>query len=149
MDLKELKIALDWAENNFKKCSSTESIFLLKKITNIFDEECKNYIYKLNVNIDKNVIKDNIKDFLDFATPIYWEENQYTEYEDILDLYLEKLHIDELYNFYCKTEISKLSEMDKYSFDTQPITKNMFIDKLKGIESFRDYWNLEFKKTIK
>lgn len=41
-----------------------------------------------NIQIDDK--KQTILDFLKFAEPIYWGENEYSDYRKILDLYLEQ-----------------------------------------------------------
>jgi hypothetical protein len=47
--------------------------------------------------------------------------------------------IEELYDFYCKSfELQDTIEL--YSFDTDPMNKVMFSEKLKHLDWFRNEW---------
>ena len=52
---------------------------------------------------------------------------------------MKENEIEELYDFYCKS-FEDQSICDRYSFDTDPMTKFMFIEKIKNLDWFKNEW---------
>ncbi len=53
--------------------------------------------------------------------------------------------IDEVYDFYCKS-FENQSEIERYSFDTNPMTKVMFVEKIKNLDWFSEKWGLKIEE---
>jgi hypothetical protein len=54
--------------------------------------------------------------------------------------------IEELYDFYCKS-FENQDIIEQYSFDTQPMTKVMFSEKIKYLDWFRNEWVSKLNKS--
>jgi len=53
--------------------------------------------------------------------------------------------IDEAYKNYCKS-FENQSIIEQNSYDTEPITKQMFIDKVKNLDWFSEKWGLKIEE---
>lgn len=53
--------------------------------------------------------------------------------------------VDEVYDFYCKS-FEKQFEIERYSFDTDPMTKIMFVEKIKNLDWFSETWGLKIEE---
>ena len=53
--------------------------------------------------------------------------------------------IDEVYDFYCKS-FEKQSIIEQYSFDTDPMTKVMFVLKIKTDNEFSQKWGIQIEE---
>jgi hypothetical protein len=53
--------------------------------------------------------------------------------------------IDEVYENYCKS-FENQSIIEQNSYDTEPITKQMFIDKVKKLDWFSEKWGLKIEE---
>ena len=54
--------------------------------------------------------------------------------------------IEELYDFYCKS-FENQSVIELYSFDTDPMTKVMFVEKIKNLDWFKNEWIEKLKNS--
>ena len=54
--------------------------------------------------------------------------------------------IEELYDFYCKS-FENQSVIERYSFDTDPMTKVMFVEKIKNLDWFKNEWLEKLKNS--
>jgi len=50
---------------------------------------------------------------------------------------MKENEIEELYYFYCKS-FENQSVIERYSFDTDPMTKVMFVEKIKNLDWFKN-----------
>ena len=55
--------------------------------------------------------------------------------------------IDEAYKNYCKS-FENQSTIEQYSFDTDPISQLMFIEKIKFNQWFSDKWGLKIEERV-
>jgi hypothetical protein len=55
--------------------------------------------------------------------------------------------IDEVYENYCKS-FDAQSEIESHSFDTDPMTKIMFVEKIKNFDWFSEKWGLKIEERI-
>ena len=53
--------------------------------------------------------------------------------------------IDEAYENYCKS-FDAQSEIESHSFDTDPMTKIMFVEKIKNLDWFSEKWELKIEE---
>ncbi len=53
--------------------------------------------------------------------------------------------IDEAYENYCKS-FDTQSEIESHSFDTDPMTKIMFVEKIKNLDWFSEKWGLKIEE---
>ena len=53
--------------------------------------------------------------------------------------------IDEAYENYCKS-FDAQSEIESHSFDTDPMTKIMFVEKIKNLDWFSEKWGLKIEE---
>lgn len=53
--------------------------------------------------------------------------------------------LDEAYENYCKS-FENLSIIKQNSYDTEPITKQMFIEKVKNLDWFSEKWGLKIEE---
>lgn len=53
--------------------------------------------------------------------------------------------IDEVYENYCKS-FDAQSEIESHSFDTDPMTKIMFVEKIKNLDWFSKTWGLKIEE---
>jgi hypothetical protein len=53
--------------------------------------------------------------------------------------------IDEAYENYCKS-FDAQSEIESHSFDTGPMTKIMFVEKIKNLDWFSEKWELKIEE---
>ena len=53
--------------------------------------------------------------------------------------------IDEVYENYCKS-FDTQSEIESHSFDTGPMTKIMFVEKIKNLDWFSETWGLKIEE---
>ena len=59
---------------------------------------------------------------------------------------MKENEIEELYDFYCKS-FENQSVIERYSFDTDPMTKVMFVEKIKNIDWFKNEWIEKLKNS--
>lgn len=59
---------------------------------------------------------------------------------------MKQTEIEELYSFYCKS-FENQSEIERFSFDTEPMTNLMFIEKIKNLDWFRNEWVEKLKNS--
>jgi hypothetical protein len=59
---------------------------------------------------------------------------------------MKEKEIEELYDFYCKS-FENQSVIERYSFDTDPMTKVMFVEKIKNIDWFKNEWIEKLKNS--
>jgi deoxyadenosine/deoxycytidine kinase len=53
--------------------------------------------------------------------------------------------INEAYENYCKS-FDTQSEIESHSFDTDPMTKIMFVEKIKNLDWFSETWGLKIEE---
>jgi hypothetical protein len=53
--------------------------------------------------------------------------------------------IDEAYENYCKS-FDAQSEIESHSFDTDPMTKIMFVEKIKNLDWFSETWGIKIEE---
>ena len=53
--------------------------------------------------------------------------------------------IDDAYENYCKS-FDTQSEIESHSFDTDPMTKIMFVEKIKNLDWFSEKWGLKIEE---
>ena len=53
--------------------------------------------------------------------------------------------IDEAYENYCKS-FDTQSEIESHSFDTDPMTNIMFVEKIKNLDWFSEKWGLKIEE---
>ena len=53
--------------------------------------------------------------------------------------------IDEAYENYCKS-FDTQSEIESHSFDTDPMTKIMFVEKIKNLDWFSEKWGIKIEE---
>jgi hypothetical protein len=51
-----------------------------------------------------------------------------------------------MYDLYCKSFLNQ-DIIEQYSFDTEPMTKVMFVEKIKNIDWFKNEWIEKLKKS--
>ena len=59
---------------------------------------------------------------------------------------MKENEIEELYDFYCKS-FENQSMIERYSFDTDPMTKVMFVEKIKNLDWFKNEWIEKLKNS--
>jgi hypothetical protein len=59
---------------------------------------------------------------------------------------MKENEIEELYDFYCKS-FENQSVIERYSFDTDPMTKVMFVEKIKNLDWFKNEWIEKLKNS--
>lgn len=59
---------------------------------------------------------------------------------------MKENEIEELYDFYCKS-FENQSVIERYSFDTDPMTKVMFVEKIKNLDWFKNEWLEKLKNS--
>jgi hypothetical protein len=59
---------------------------------------------------------------------------------------MKEKEIEELYDFYCKS-FENQSVIERYSFDTDPMTKVMFVEKIKNLDWFKNEWIEKLKNS--
>jgi hypothetical protein len=69
-------------------------------------------------------------------------DDEHKEWEE-LDIYNQI--IDEVYNEYVKS-FENQSLVEQHSFDTDPMTKEMFIEKIKFLGEFSQKWELKIEE---
>ena len=59
---------------------------------------------------------------------------------------MKENEIEELYDFYCKS-FENQSVIERYSFDTDTMTKVMFVEKIKNLDWFKNEWIEKLKNS--
>ena len=54
--------------------------------------------------------------------------------------------IDEAYENYCKKSFENQSIIEQHSFGTEPMTKVMFVEKIKNLVWFSETWGLKIEE---
>ena len=57
-----------------------------------------------------------------------------------------KHEIEEMYDLYCKSFLNQ-DIIEQYSFDTEPMTKVMFVEKIKNLDWFKNEWIEKLKNS--
>ena len=65
--------------------------------------------------------------------------------------YLENINmkdneLEEMYDLYCKSFLNQ-DIIEQYSFDTEPMTKVMFVEKIKNLDWFKNEWIEKLKNS--
>ena len=54
--------------------------------------------------------------------------------------------LEEMYDLYCKSFLNQ-DIIEQYSFDTEPMTKVMFVEKIKNLDWFKNEWIEKLKNS--
>lgn len=69
-------------------------------------------------------------------------DNEHKEWDEV-NIYNQI--IDEAYENYCKS-FDTQSEIESHSFDTDPMTKIVFVEKIKNLDWFSERWGLKLEE---
>jgi hypothetical protein len=104
------------------------------------------YLVMSNINATKimtNISDQNHETLMNSFFTLQGMFNDYLKQWDEENIYNQI--IDEAYGNYCKS-FDTQSEIESHSFDTDPMTKIMFVEKIKNLDWFSNKWGLKIEE---